>query len=66
MEEEEYIEFMAYADFNKMTHFREDAKLLILDGKYDDAIAFAMAAGTHIGWEAHKKKVESETNNKDK
>ena len=53
---------MAHVDLIEMMIREKEAKKFIMDGKFEDAIAYAMACGTRMGWDAHKKKVESDKN----
>lgn len=60
MEKVEFDDCMAYMDIVEVMIREKKAKEFVAQGKYEDAIAYAMAAGFRMGWDAHKKKVEKE------
>ena len=60
MEKEELNEIMSHIDIVDMMIYEKEAKELVAQGKTEDALAYAMAMGTRLGWKAYKKKVEEE------
>ena len=58
MEQKEFEDCMAHMDIVEVMIREKKAKEFIAKGEYEDAIAYAMAAGFRMGWYAHKKKME--------
>ncbi len=58
MEKEELKEIMSHIDYVEMMIREKEAKELVAQGKIEDAVAYAMAMGTRLGWNAHKKMME--------
>ena len=64
MEEKELNDCMAYMDIIDVMIYEKKAKEFVEKEKTDetieDAIAYAMAMGFRMGWEAYKKKITEE------
>lgn len=60
MEQKEFNDCMLYMDIVEVMIREKKAKEFIEKGQYEDAVAYAMAAGFRMGWDAHIKKVEEE------
>jgi hypothetical protein len=60
MEDAEFKELWSHIDYVEILMREKKPKEFIKQGKYDDAIACAIAEGIRMGWDAHKKKVEKE------
>lgn len=58
MEKEELNEIMLHIDYVELMIREKEAKELVAQGKTEDALAYAMAMGTRLGWNAHKKMME--------
>ena len=58
MEKEMFNEIMSHIDIAEVMIREKKAEELIAIGKYDEAVACAMAEGIRMGWEAHKKMME--------
>lgn len=60
MGQEEWEDCIAYMDLEETIIRADKARELATNSGTEDAIAYAMAAGFRMGWDAHKKKVEEE------
>lgn len=60
MEKEELKEIMSHIDYVELMIREKEAKEFVAKGEYEDAIAYAMAMGTRLGWNAHKKMMEDD------
>ena len=58
MEQKEYEDCMAHMDVAEVLIRANEAREFIAKGEYEDAIAYAMAMGFRMGWDARKKKEE--------
>ena len=58
MDQKEFNEIMSHIDYAEMMIYEKKALEFIDKKEYEDAVAYAMAMGTRLGWEAHKKKME--------
>ena len=58
MEKETLNEIISHIDIVDVMMYEKEAKKLVAQGKTEDALAYAMAMGTRLGWNAHKKMME--------
>ena len=61
METMEFLDMMSHMDPVETMMRSRKPRSLAEAGKTEDAIAYAMAEGFRMGWEAHKKKMEEKT-----
>ena len=59
MEKVEFVDCLVHMDVVEALIKAEKAREFIAKGETEDAIAYAMAAGFRMGWEAYKKKVSN-------
>ena len=60
MEQKEFEDCMMYMDIVEVMIREKEAKEFVAKGEIEDALAYAMASGFRMGWQAHKKMVNKE------